>query len=79
MEINENLSNLSQITVLSRAYEIPSNIKLESLVTNLMELNLYSFTDLEIPCSVLLNLEILYLSCINGLKFISKEKKYFFK
>ena len=74
MEINENLSNLSQITVLSRAYEIPSNIKLDSLVTNLMELNLYSFTDLEIPCSALLNLEVLYLSCINGLKFISKEK-----
>ena len=74
VEQDENFSNLSQITVLSLSYSIPDSIKLESLVTNLKELNLYSFYDLEIPCSVLLNLEILYLSKIKGLKFTSKEK-----
>ena len=74
VEQDENFSNLSQITVLSLSYSIPDSIKLESLVTNLKELNLYSFYDLEIPCSVLLNLEILYLRKIKGLKFTSKEK-----
>ena len=72
--MDKNLSNLSNITTLSLTYDIQKDIKLESSVTNLKELSLYSFSDLELPCSVLLNLEILELSCIEGLKFISEEE-----
>lgn len=39
-----------------------------------MKLSLYSLTDLELPCSILLNLEILNLSSIEILKFISLEQ-----
>ena len=74
IKINKHFSNLSKITTLSLLDNIiPNQIKLDSLLPKLMELNICNFDDLEIPCSVLLNLEILSLTCIKGLKFISKE------
>ena len=41
---------------------------------NLIELNISIFNNLDLPCSILLNLETLSLKHISNLKFISKEE-----
>ena len=74
IKIDKNFSNISEITTLSLDNKIPNQIKLYSVLPNLKELNLCNFDDLEIPCSILVYLEILSLTCIKGLKFISKDK-----
>lgn len=53
------------------------NVKmLQNKLPDLIELNLSNLKNIELPCSLLLNLKSLSLKNISELKFVSKDKKY---
>lgn len=52
------------------------NVKmLQNKLPDLIELNLSNLKNIELPCSLLLNLKSLSLKNISELKFVSKDKK----
>lgn len=48
---------------------------LQNKLPDLIELNLSDLKNIELPCSLLLNLKSLSLKNISELKFVSKDKK----
>ena len=66
------IKNLNDIKILNISLKDQS--LLEKITTNLIELNVSNIKNLELPCSILLNLETLSLKDISKLKFLNKAK-----
>ena len=66
---NKNLTNTKILNISSKGQNL-----LTKSAPNLIELNLSNIKKLELPCSILLNLESLSLKDISKLQFISKEE-----
>ena len=66
---NKNLTDTKILNISSKGQNL-----LTKSVPNLIELNLSNIKKLELPCSILLNLESLSLKDISKLQFISKEE-----
>ena len=67
-----NKKNLKDVKILNISLKEQNLLK--NKVPNLIELNISSIKNLELPCSILLNLETLSLKDISKLKFLNKEE-----
>ena len=65
-----NTKNLKDIKILN--VTLKNKNLLEKNTPNLIELNISNVKNLELPCSILLNLESLSLKDISKLKFLNK-------
>ena len=66
---NKNLTDTKILNISSKGQNL-----LTKSAPNLIELNLSNIKKLELPCSILLNLESLSVKDISKLQFISKEE-----